>query len=264
VSALSSAAFLAFVGEPEFARLRERPLLLLAASGAGAELPLRRVVRLTAGEPSGAQHSWRRDLRSPPLDLDPLELEAVRVVGTPESELEELTLLGWRSRSASGGTASAGSGTQAGIPLERAGGREVLFDLTGSLSWRLAGRIQYLVLERGERDIERAEVLARLPELGRAVVPGVRAADWVFPRPALETGAPAGGSFVLTLLALGTLESREFLLEWDPEQPASAGLRARGAELFAQAARQGGAPLAWSLDYRIAGQAVARARGRQL
>ena len=65
-------------------------------------------------------------------------------------------------------------------------------------------------------------------------------------------------SFALELLRLEELSFQEIPLETEGER-----LRARGAALFAArgpaSVEQG---IAWTIDYRIGGLAVARARGR--
>lgn len=260
VRGLSSAAFLALASEDEFALLRARAPVVLAPSAAlaGTEQGSgrRSALVLGPGEPSGEVPAWRRSLRSPPLDLDPFEFEAVRVTAELETPPSELERIRWRTRG--GGLVETGS--VRGVALEEGGARSAVFDLSRSLAWRLGGRIRYLFVEQGERPIERGDPLEHLPSLGEGLGPRPDGEDWVFDRPEAGRIPAAGrpGSFVLTLLSLADYECREVLAE--PEPPNR--LRARGVGLFAGRSTSRGAPLCWSLDYRIDGLAVARARGR--
>ncbi len=247
VRGLSTRAFLEFSEQEEFEELREAGVIVLAPAPDGGP---RAAVLVTAGAPSGGTRSWRRELRSPVLDLDPFEFDTVRVTAGLESSPAELARVAWRTKN------GEGAGSAPGVVLEQGGGRLALFDLSRSLDWRLGGRVHHVVFEHGNRPIEEAEVLEELPELG-VPAPEVDGADWTWPSAGLALPAP-GGTFALTLFSLAELECLELALE-----PGAGGeLRASGAARFARRALELGEPLAWSLDYRIDGQALARARGR--
>jgi hypothetical protein len=115
-----------------------------------------------------------------------------------------------------------------------------------------------LLFEEGTRprSIERAELAPDLPELTGREALDAEGADLVLARPEIVP-ASGEGSFVLGLLGLEDFSFREFLVEPEGDR-----LRARGAAVFAEELAGADQAVAWSLDYRIEGLAVARARGR--
>ena len=255
VRGLAREAFLAFAREPEFAALRREPLVLLVTQdvvepGASRAAP-RAVFVISAGEPSGSVRSWRDDLVSPQLDLDPFEFGALRASADIEVEGKELERLSWRAPE----TGPFPRGALAGVVRENGGEHEAVFDLSRSLPWRLAGRVRLLLFEQGTRlrSIERAELVPDLPAWGEGMTPETDGADWIFERPEDPPGEVAGRvSLALALLDLEELSFLEIPLESEGDR-----LRARGAALFAAEHE-----IAWTIDYRIGGLAVARARGR--
>jgi hypothetical protein len=187
---------------------------------------------------------------TPTEPLDPLGIEQVRLVAELSTAPRELEQLAWRTRAGAQG-ASAGR-------IAEVGGRRVAeFDLSASLSWRLAGEVRSLEVSNGVRPIERGELVARLPELA-GTAPEIEGSDWLFPEPGVDRPPEPEGSFVLSLLALSDLELNEIRLE--KQSDGEGRLRARGAQRIV-ARKMAAAPIAWTLEYRIGAQALLRARG---
>jgi hypothetical protein len=245
--ALTTVAFLSLVRNPAFEPQRARARVVIASRAALGELePGWRSVMLPPARPAGAEPKpWRGALTYVPDEpLDPLSFEGVRLVADLATSARELEVLGWRNGSSEAGACR-------GRVLERGGRRVAEFDLARSLAWTLAGSVRRLVLEKGERGIERGELVARLALLPGVEGPTLEGRDWCFPSVELAP-EDAGGRFVLEVLALESLELSELVLE-----PARDGrLCARGAEALRR-----GAPLVWTLEYRIGPHALYRTRG---
>jgi hypothetical protein len=251
VRMLSSAAFLALTRSAAFEPWRaRRTTVVVEGSAFGRVEPGRIALALEPAAPPAEPEPWvRQHNYTPEEPLDPLAWEGLELVAELTSEPEELAQLAWKAR------------TEAGVPLlghvaERGARRVASFDLGRSLTWRLAGSVRVLEVVKVVRPIERGELRARLPELTEAGAPRSEEDDWLFaPAPACE-GLEAGGRYVLSLLALDGLELVELPLERAPGQ-----LCARGAQRFVAAHARAGAPVAWSLEYRIDDVALFRSRG---
>ena len=128
-----------------------------------------------------------------------------------------------------------------------------MFDLGGSLSWRLGGRVRTLLFEQGTVPVERGEILAAPPSLGEQA-PILDGDDWIFRRP--STGlVEAGGARGLFVLGLLSMEDREYV-------ELSARTTPGGLRFPDAAERTAEGVHVWLLDYRIEGQTLARTRGR--
>ena len=251
VRGLSAAAFLALVREPEFAALVSRPLIVLTPPDAVAEAG-RRALLFGPPSPSAPVQAWQGSLRSPPLDLDPLETAALRATVPIGTDVESLGRVSWlTSEDSDPELLRSLQGVWLPIGEELVG----VFDLGGSLAWRLAGRVRLLLFEAGTRPIDRGDLLAELPALGE-LAPRVDGGDWLFARPEsrlVQVGSDRG-HFVLGLLSLADFSYAELHARSEGGE-----LRFPGAAVVGRAE----APLAWSLDYRIGERTVARARGRR-
>jgi hypothetical protein len=128
-----------------------------------------------------------------------------------------------------------------------------VFDVGSDLAWLLAGRVTALSFEPPRPASVRA--LDTLPRLA-ADGPAVDGKAWTFALADDSTPRRTqhAGELVLGLLRLDTLEHVEVQAEGDARFP--------GAETVARAARTRGASLAWSLEFRVRGVAVARVEGR--
>lgn len=261
VQGLSHAAFLALTRSEAFGRLRARaPVVLAPRRALGEEQEGWRAIELAPAR-AGARADdgvpgkpWRGGLTYVPDEpFDPLRLEAVRLVADMQTAPRELERLGWR-------TASGESGSVAARPFERGGRRVAEFDLSSSIPWVLAGSVKRLLVEQGESGIERAELLARLPELPGPVAPALDGRDWCFAPPALAD-EERGGTLVLVLLATHELEGLELVLEPHDAHDAPGSLCARGAQGFVARTARPEAPVAWALEYRIGVRVVYRSRG---
>ena len=269
---ISLGGFLALVGEPEFRALADGGLTVLfpaaallgedEAPGEGAVAGRRAYRRLSLPAPSSGPRAWSRTVSSPPdVDAAALIESALRVTTPADVDPAELARLSWIPR----GKREPDLATIEGV-WTRTGDEHVgIFDLGGSLAWRLSGRVRRLLFERGT-SLGRAEILSSLPGLG-PVEPRVDGSDWVFERPSLAPpgGLPDGGTFRLGVLELHTLAWREFELSRDPAD--SNRLRATDVVPYVETSAPSGPEIAdehwaWLLDYRIDGRAAARVRGR--
>ena len=297
VRTTSLAGFTALTREREFARLREAPVLVVlpaeSLSGGGApRLPregtLRAAVRLGAPRQGRAPRSWGGGPRSPDLDVEPLPawgvgdwlpdagIEGLRVTlrpggapgGAPAGALPDQADgrgtegrgVAWRGRDP-----GLREGRATGVWLPGGEAPVLYFDLATSPDWRLSTRVQRVWLESGLPNVARAELLEFAPDLGPAVTPAPDAGDWRFARPTADvvTRTAGQGRFTVCLLDLETWEYLEIPCEPDGPQH----LRATGAaDRVARAVREssGRGAVAWTLDYRVDGVTVARARGRRV
>ena len=256
VRGLGVEAFLALAREPELERLREELVIVSFPTGelvGEAEgMPEREALLLPRPAPSEAPTTWYREGRSPSLDLEALSSRALRVRAAAAAEPTRAPLAHWR---ASG--AVAPGGTLRGAWLASQPG-VALFDLSDSLAWVLGERITRIWPGEGWSLIQIAEVLDRLPPVLEGLAPRVEGADWIFDRPSAPDADEPRSSWRLELLDLARYEHARIEVE-----PFEGGLRAaRAAELAAQLERAGAGPLAWSLEQRVDGLAVARSRGR--
>ena len=266
VRGLSEAAFLALLREPEFDAIRAEPFVLLLAegalddAGASAARSPRRSVLIEPASPSGPPRSWRGELRSPALELDPLRESALIATvgaGDPTDTLREV---GWLSSPLG---ELPREGTLPGVWLPERDGARGIFDLGGSLRWRLSGRVRLFFFPGGTRPLQRAEVEARLPELGSGVQPERDGDDWLFPLPDTDVTRAAGSRahWVVGLFDLASYEHRELRASVEP----GGRLRSPGAAaLVADIVLRTGAAVAWTLDCRVEELTIARARGRRI
>jgi len=246
VRALPEAAFLDLARSEALGPLRARGLSVVAP----LDGPERRLVARAlppAGQGAPETLTWRTLSHTPATPLDPLAWERARIVADLAGSPREIDRLGWDGL-------PGGSGVLAGRVEERGGRFVAEFDLSASLTWRLAGAVHSLHVERGVREVERVELAAHFPALVLGGPPRPAGADWILPGPP-PTEAGAEGSFTLTLLALEGFERLELAALPDGR----GALVARGAEAFRR--RTAPAALAWILDYRVGSRVLQRARG---
>jgi hypothetical protein len=255
VRSLGVEAFLALAREPELDRLRESPLIIsLPTADLGAqttELPSREALLLPRPAPSEAPTTWYREGRSPSLDLEAFSSRALRVRTAAAAEPTRAPIAHWR---ASSGVAPGSSLRGAWLASEPG---VAVFDLCSSLAWILGERITRIWPEEGWVLIQEAKVLEELPPVAEGLAPRVEGADWLFDRPHAPDADETRSSWRFELLDLNRFDHA--VLEVVATDGA---LRApRAAERAAELARSGG-PVAWSLERRVDGIAVARSRGR--
>jgi hypothetical protein len=201
---------------------------------------------------------WVREGLSPSLDLDPLAAGALHVRATEEANVERRPVVAWRAADAA--LERQAQGELAGAWLYGGEAPEALFDLSASLEWICAGRVEQVWSAEGWSRFTQAELLDGVPRPERPLEPRVDGDDWTFSR---ATEAPLAaserpGAWTLCLLALERLEYVEI-----PAADEDHGvLRVPGANARARQLAGGDGALAWSLERRLEGVAVERARGR--
>lgn len=272
--ALTERAFLALARERELEALRrgsllvvfpaERPRSARATSRVG---PPRQSVLLPPPEPSGAPLSWRRETRSPDLDLETLGIGALRVTAPVGALPEGPLVASWRGLAPLDLPASAQGPWWRSAPSP-----EAAIDLSSSLAWRLSGRVRRVWFESAPATLAQAELLPDLPPLaaGAPLQPAAQEGDWTFALapPALPEGLWS------TVAALGEratwrvtlLDLQDFACFELPGELAPAGaLLVRGATArVRECVLRTGGPVAWTLDLLVDGRAVARAHGRRI
>lgn len=272
VRGLSSAAFCAFVREPEFTALRERGLVLLlprasiAREAMSSALPARLVVNIPAPRATEGRAVWRGEGRSPStLVFESLTARSVAVLALPDARTDAVPIMRWRSRSE-----LLSDGEAAGVWLESEQGPVATFDLGARLDWLLGGRIDAVWFLGSLDTVASAEVLTGVDTIAGNPVPRPVGKDWAFdvsgtplPRPLVASPPEAAGGadprWVLSLLDLGSLDHAEVTLE-----ELEGVLWARDVvPRVERAQRVGGGPIAWTLDLVHDGQSIARARGRR-
>ncbi|MCY3002720.1 MAG: hypothetical protein NTV21_13040 [Planctomycetota bacterium] len=118
---------------------------------------------LAVATPSTGASDWFREGRSPELDLDPLESQALVVRATAEADTSRAPVLAWRTTTAEeGGTNEAGRVEGAWAYLGEA--PEAVFDLASSLDWLASERVRQVWSVEGWSRITQAEFLERLPQ----------------------------------------------------------------------------------------------------
>lgn len=248
VRALSTAAFLAFIGTKPFSDLRPRHPLAVVREPTNNVL---RAVRLGPGGETPGTLQWRHDLSFTPAEpLDPLDWDFVRIVAGLSSAPRDLETLAWVTPAGTPGSVRGNLGEQG---LRRTSD----FDLSSSLAWRLSVRVRSLAIEKGVRNIERGEVLASVPGLPGVGAPIPDGDDWLFLAPEPGTPHAPDSNFTLSLLAHPDLE----LLSVPVGEESPGRLRAPGARLFAQRKQWSGSSISWTLDYRSGSRVLLRARG---
>jgi hypothetical protein len=270
VRRLSTGAFLALAREVELAELREAGLVVCFPRAAiGAEGEGRLSVLLPVPQPSGRTRSWQQVGRSPSdLDLEALGERGLRVRATAEAETQHAPLAYWRAESP---LELLATGEIAGVWRVRGAGTETpvaVFDLSSSLAWVLAGRVRQIYPPEGGGwpRIEEAELLAELPprpapDVEQPIAPEVAGDDWRFaPPPGGFARDPEGReSWSLGLLDLETWEHAEIPAVLAANGELSAAGAARVVAEWEHGARSA---VAWTLEGRVEGIAVWRARGR--
>lgn len=157
--------------ESNFAGVRLRGIELLQRTerGWGAKA-------LAKANPSSGPRDWFREGRSPELDLDPFEAQALVVRATAEADTSRAPVLAWRTTTAEeGGTNEAGRVEGAWAYLGEA--PEAVFDLASSLEWLASERVRQVWSVEGWSRITQAEFLERLPQpelAGHATLKGDR------------------------------------------------------------------------------------------
>jgi hypothetical protein len=272
VDAVTEPAFLALAREREFREMTRESLLVVFPSAEGSAAPGRgggrRSSRLLGGEaanPLRGPRSWRREPRSPDLDLGSLTIDALRVTAPVGSDTRDAGEVTWRA-----GSPLALPLVADGVWWRRSPAPEATFDLSASLAWRLSGRVRRLWFEHGLTTLGEAELLDSLPPLAAGtarVEPDAQDDDWYFrlappERLAADIEATrARGSWRVGLLDLSSLE----YVGLDGAALASGTLHFPGAaERVRTFVKETGGPVAWRLDYRVDGVAIARADGRRI
>ncbi|MFT7677700.1 MAG: hypothetical protein ACI8QC_001683 [Planctomycetota bacterium] len=258
-------AFATFALQPEMLAWRQQGLTLLLASGTEGEP--RRGLSLAPPGPSfrlasEPDPSPQPDGEAEPranwtLNQDPFGVGAFEVrarIGARTGEPPVMrwdTLLGGQEQD-----------ELLGVWVRAEDGLEARFDLSRERVWLLSGRVQgvrfpgALVQRRGA--LARAEV-ASLPD---SVMPLRVGQDWLFDVGAARLPKPLRGqlTWVLSLLDMQHLTLEEYVLR-------DAGGGKLRAPFLAEEADQhfaaGGAELAWVLEARLEGVALARAQGRR-
>lgn len=270
VRGLALPALLALAREPELDELRSAGLVLcFPRSAIGAEGDGRLSLQLPLPEPSGRVRSWREFARSPSdLDLEALSERALRVTATAEADTRHAPVARWRCESPLEILREGELCTIAGVWQSRGTDEEppvALFDLTSSLAWLLAGRVRQVYSTTLGR-IEEAEVLGEPAEQSISeppLTPEIRAEDWLFAAPSDGFASDVKGR---DALSVGLLD----LSSWAyVELPAT---RDEGGDVLALGAAgvarewlsAGSAAVAWTLESRVDGVVVWRARGRCL
>ncbi len=240
---------------------------VVEAAGARPQVPADRVLcRLDPPERSGGPLRWRGEARSPDLDLECAGVDGLRVVAPAGTDLAAARVVSWAATSP-----AAALGAHAGVWLSLGERPVAVYDLASSLAWRIGGRARRVWFESGLPTVEEAEVLETLPPFADDVRPydrGNTAGDWIFhvperPLPGrVDPRMAERASWRLTLLDVGTFQFAEFegrFIRWIDGTDALCFEAVRPA---AASVLQTGGPLAWRVDYRLDGRAVARVRGR--
>ncbi len=270
---VSEPGLLALMREREFEELCADSLLVVfpvppvsPVRGRSVERvgPPRQSVLLSAPPPSSGPRTWRRETRSPDLDLEALHVDALWVTAPSGSSLGDRAVVNWRAR------------TPLELPMECTGAwwraspaPEAVFDLSSSLAWRLSDRVRRVWFENGPPALGQAELRDEFPSLGPGVQPDTVDGDWYFglaleePLKGAVRAAGERGSWRVGLL---DLQSLDYVALEGLVQP-SGTLVFEDAALhvlaFVRATATGG-PVAWHLDYRVDGLPVARAQGRRI
>jgi hypothetical protein len=254
VRALSLGAFLAYCRQPEFPTLAGRPLLVVAPAALTTPGATGRFGHLLQppGDPARAT-SWRGEIRSPALDLPAFSYGSLRVAAPQARQDAGPPRLAWSLREESQAPSLSG----AWVDVEGEPG--AVFDLGGSLAWRLAGRVRLVWFEEGITTLEGATFDARPLSLGEGLLPVVTpdGVDW---QVNLDHAPATAGELVVGLLDLDRLRYDELPCTGDAPSLRVPGAASRVAELLAT----GDGPVAWFVDLRVGDVTVARASGRRL
>ena len=249
---LSREAFVAFAREPEFDALRSAGLYVLVSERAlhpgvddGPQLETaqsRATVRLAAPRESAGARTWS-EARSPDLDLEALEVGAVRVrLPSGVTPDEDAGRLAWRS------SHETFDGHElVGALLEGDAGAELLFDTSASVAWSLADRIRRVWLV-GAVPAARVEAVGELP-----VFEEEARWDEAWTLGPLAREDAGVGAVEAVMLDLDRLEAKRFV-----------GRLVEGRASFESLAEwlEGRASVAFTVERVRGGLAVARRRGR--
>jgi hypothetical protein len=264
------AAFLALAREEELGPLRAEQALVSFPRGAvGGEGEGRLALRLEPSRPSGRTRSWQQTGRSPSdLDLDALDERSLRVRATSGSDTARAPVAYWRADAA---LDLLREGSLPGVWTTREPQTETpvaVFDLSSSLAWLLSGRVRQIYPREGWGRIEQADVSRRPPSRpqpagGPRLLPEVVAGDWRFAAPEGQLARDPEGrdSWAVGLLDLETWRHVELPARLGED---GALLAPGAAAVVAGWLREGGSSVAWSLEGRVDGVAVWRARGRRV
>ncbi len=260
VRAISSGGLRALAREPEFARLRAEPLIVvfaLDALGARNTSPAdgeRRSTRLDPYTPTPGQRSWFRQGDSGRIDLEMLGIAALEVTGADETDTSVVPAVSWRSDHLH--LPELREVTLEGVWTSVDDPATVVFDLSSSLAWILGGRVQRIWSARGWIGMREAVLLDALPTPDGDAVPRVEGSDWFFDAPHGAHGTR--GEWWVELLDLETWG----WVELRAEITAGGSLHIRGAAAHEEAVlRAGPGPVAWTLEQRRDGVAIQRVRG---
>ncbi|HEV8114398.1 MAG TPA: hypothetical protein VGR31_16620 [Planctomycetota bacterium] len=237
-------ALLALAREPEFVEMRRDGVVLVESGNASA---------LPAPQASGGTYAWRGDLRSPLIDVDPLERRALRAAALPTAPTAEAPRMGWRA-------GESGTYGATGVWIHGPDGPVALFDLSRSREWAFGPSVRRVWLEPEVGRIASAELLVDVPPIPGAIDPEFGDASWTFAVDGASLPRPIHGDLRL-VLALLDLDTLRYVEEAEREP---AGRPRAGRVAFAAPARTGrAARLAWSLEARCGEACIARSSGRR-
>lgn len=258
-------AFATFAMQPEMLAWRQQGLTLLLASDTpdgprrGLSLAPPGPVFSLASEPDppalesgepAARGTW--SLAQDPLGVGAIEVRARAGARTGEPPVMRWdTLLGGREEA-----------ELLGVWIQGEDGLEARFDLARERSWLLSGRVQGVRFPGALAQRIGALARAQVPSLPDSVTPLRVGGDWLFDVGEVHLPEPLRGqvTWVLALLDMQTFDLEEFILR------DVGGGKLRAPLLAAEADRHfaaGGGQLAWVLEARLEGVALARAQGRR-
>ena len=260
VRGIDSAGFRALAVAGELAELRAEELVVLAPlqlveEGPAAPRARRLAVLLDRPRPRAGPLAWTGSGVSPALDVEPLDLVALRVEPAGLTGAYERPGVTWE-----GAAAELPVGSLRGVWLDLEERPLASFDLSSSFRWLLAGNVRRISLSGQLEQARTAELVPALPIVEEASGPVARGDDWVFTWERSQWAWPGDGGeseLVLTLVDLVELDVYEV-----DAQPSEGELVFADAEPWAKAWREGGGAWLWTLEERRAGNTVARTIGR--
>ena len=262
VRGLEFDAFRMLTRELEFARLRASGVIVVfpgSLFGRGASDA--RFSQLLEPETlSAGTRLWRGEGRSPVLNLESLSIRAIRVRALPNSAVDSVPEVSWRSRSA-----FCDRSELQGVWIDGEDGPEAIFDVERSLCWLLGQQVRRVWFEELLTRIVSAEVLDAPQAIESQLVPSSAAGDWIFEFDADALPQPIDGEGVwsVELLDLDTYRRFEIDAIEGLAGPGRVGVPGAAA-LVSELVKRGGGPVAWSLDYSLGDTSLARSRGRRI
>ncbi len=266
LTVLTEPAFLALTREREFDELRADSLLVVFPTnerrvrGVG---PTRRSVLLGPAQPTRGIKGWRRESRSPDLDVEALSIDALRATAPVGTATRDGVLrVEWRATAPIALPLSCEGTWWSDEPVP-----VVEFDLSSSLAWRLSDRVRRAWFESGPATLGQVELLEELMPLGPAFRPEPDGGDWYF---GMELEEPLASRVLASRdraawrVGLLDLYSFEYVQIDGTVLPSGTVLVQDAAARVRSFVRDTGGPVAWHLDLLVDGVAVARAHGRRI